>query len=220
MMHILSRSTWVVSLLIVSISVFLSIYVSPQMPTLMASHWSAVGEVNGYMSKFWGLFLMPLVSVGILLLFSVIPFLDPLRKNFDAYKDVYNEFVIVLLLFLLYIHGATILWNLGVWFDMSLAIVVSIGLLYIFIARMLRKTKRNWFVGIRTPWTLSSDEVWDKTHLLGSKLFTLTGLSLMFVVAAVPTYVMHTLLVLTFGSIISVVIYSYLIYKKIELDHD
>jgi uncharacterized membrane protein len=213
MKGVLTITTLIISVVTILVSVAVSIYLFPQMPDSMASHWDASGEVNGYMSKFWGLFLMPMVAFGVLILFAVLPALDPLKKNFEAYRDAYNELVLVLLLFLLYIHAMSLIWNLGVKYDMSQMVVGAIGLLLIFMARLLRKTKRNWFVGIRTPWTLSSDTVWDKTHALGYQLFRIAGIISLLGVFA-PQYMMLVMFVSIFGAVIVTVVYSYVVYRK------
>jgi len=85
-------------------------------------------------------------------------------------------FIVLIVLFMLYIHALTLAWSLGYQnFRMSAAMLPFMGILFIFIGTMLRQAKRNFFIGIRTPWTLSSDSVWDKTHQLGSILFMISG---------------------------------------------
>lgn len=201
------------SALIVGVAIFLSVVLYPHMPEMMASHWGVSGEVNGYMPKFWGLFLMPMVSLGMLGLFWFIPKIDPLKKNIDSFRAYYDEFVLVLLLFLFYMHGATLVWNLGIVFDMGIAVVAPIGLLFIFIGRILEHSKRNWFVGIRTPWTLSSDVVWDKTHAFGARLFRMAGfailLSLLYPPALFPVVFISAI-----GASLVPIVYSYVLYRR------
>ena len=151
-------------------------YFYPHMPERIASHWNAQGQVDGYISKFWGLFLMPLVCVGLSLLLIAIPRIDPLRANIERFKGFYFSFAIMLLLFMLYLYVLTILWNLGVRFNMIRLLVPAFAVLYFYCGILVEKAKRNWFIGIRTPWTLSSDVVWDKTHKIGGKLFKVAGI--------------------------------------------
>ena len=142
----------------------------------MASHWGVNDQVNGTMSRFWGAFLMPLMSLAMLGLFLLIPAIDPLKANIAQFRGPFNLFIVLMIVFLTYVHGLTIAWNLGyTGFQMSTALLPAMGLLFIFVGYMLAKAKRNFFIGIRTPWTLSSDTVWDKTHALGSKLFIASG---------------------------------------------
>jgi len=147
-----------------------------RLPDLMASHWGPNDEVNGYISKFWGVFLMPLITLGMLVLFMIIPSIDPLKANIAQFRDVFNLFITLIVAFMVYIYFLTLRWNLGYTdLGISKALLPALGILFFFVGYMLRKAKRNFFIGIRTPWTLSSDRVWDETHRLGSVLFMISG---------------------------------------------
>ncbi len=150
-------------------------YFYPQMPERMASHWNAQGQVDGYMSRFWGVFLMPIVSLGLSLLFVLIPRIDPLRANIEKFRRHYYGFVLIILVFLLYLYLLTIFWNLGFRFNMVRMLTPAFAVLFYFCGVLMGKAKRNYFVGIRTPWTLNNEAVWDKTHRLGGKLFKAAG---------------------------------------------
>jgi len=185
-----------------------------QLPDQMASHWNVNDEVDGYMSKTWGVFMMPLVTLGMFVLFLVIPSIDPLKANIARFREVFNMFIVLIVAFMLYIHGLTLAWSLGYTnFKMSTSMLPAMGLLFIFIGFMLRKAKRNFFIGIRTPWTLSSDTVWDKTHQLGAILFILSG-----VIALIGSFfggitAFWLVFVPLMGSAIFLVIYSYALYR-------
>ncbi|PJE57420.1 MAG: hypothetical protein COU82_02105 [Candidatus Portnoybacteria bacterium CG10_big_fil_rev_8_21_14_0_10_38_18] len=202
-------------LIIILISFAVGIYFYPQFPDKVASHWNARGEVDGYMSKFWGLFLMPIITLGLWLMFILIPKIDPLKKNIEKFRKYFDAFIVFIILFLFYIYVLTIFWNLGKTFDMGRAMVPAIGILFFYIGILLKYAKRNWFIGIRTPWTLSSDNVWDKTHKLGAKLFKIaaiiTLLGLFFPKIAIWLAILPAILfaIYTF-------IYSYIVYKKEE----
>ena len=130
------------------------------LPDPMASHWGINDQVNGTMPKFWGVFLMPLISLGLFLLFLIIPTIDPLKANIAKFRDTFNLFITFMTLFLMYVQGLTLAWNLGfTHFKMSTSLMPALGLLFILVGCMIRKAKRNFFIGIRTPWTLSSDKV-------------------------------------------------------------
>ena len=92
----------IVGLIVLSFAI--GIYVYPQMPNMMASHWNTEGQVDGYMSKFWGLFLMPFVIVGLSLLFIIIPKIDPLKSNIEKFRIHYDRFIILLISYLFLIH--------------------------------------------------------------------------------------------------------------------
>lgn len=171
-----TRTTTIVVLLMVISATVVGVVLWNRLPDPMASHWGPNDEVNGYMSKFWGVFLMPLITLGMFVLFLVIPSIDPLKANIAQFRDVFNLFIALLVAFMVYIYILTLRWNLGYTnVGISKAMLPAVGILFFFVGFMLRKAKRNFFIGIRTPWTLSSDRVWDETHRLGSVLFMISG---------------------------------------------
>jgi uncharacterized membrane protein len=183
------------------------------MPDKMASHWDAQGQVNGYMSKFWGLFLLPIIAVGIFLLFLLIPKIDPLKLNIVKFRGYFDGFLIIFFLFLLYVYILIILWNLGRRFDMGQALAPSLGVLFYYAGILVENSKRNWFIGIRTPWTLSNEIVWDKTHRIGGKLFKAAGVIAVFGVFSRRYAVLIIAIPIILVSVYTVV-YSYFEYQK------
>jgi len=158
---------------------------------------------------------MPLITLGMFLLFLVIPNIDPHKANIAQFRDAFNLFIVLIVGFMVYVYALTLLWNLGYTnFGVGKAMMPALGVLFIFIGYMLRKAKRNFFIGIRTPWTLSSDRVWDETHRIGAMLFTISGiLALLGSFFGGPTaFVM--LMVPILGSTLFLVIYSYVLYRR------
>ncbi len=171
-----TKITTIIGFALIVIALIAGIALWNQLPDQMASHWNVNDEVDGYISKFWGVFLMPLVTLGMMVLFLVIPNIDPLKANIAQFREAFNIFIVLIVAFMLYVHKLTLAWSLGYQnFKMSTAMLPFMGVLFLAIGYLLRKAKRNFFIGIRTPWTLSSDTVWDKTHQLGSVLFMLSG---------------------------------------------
>ena len=170
------KATTILVLIMIAVAVIAGLLLWNQLPEQMASHWNSNDQVDGYMTKFWGVFLMPLVILGMLALFIVVPNIDPLKANIAQFRGAFNLFIVLISAFMLYVHGLTLAWSLGYQeFKMSAAMLPFLGVVFIFIGYMLRQAKRNFFIGIRTPWTLSSDMVCDKTHQLGSILFMASG---------------------------------------------
>jgi uncharacterized membrane protein len=186
-----------------------------QLPAEMPSHWNINDQVDGTMPRIWGVLLMPLVSLGMFVLFLVVPNVDPLKANVAKFRETFNLFIVFIVAFMLYIHALTLAWSLGYTnFKMSAAMLPMMGLLFIFIGYMLRKAKRNFFIGIRTPWTLSSDVVWDKTHQLGSVLFMLSGALALLGGFSGGMSAFWLMFVPLIGSTIFLVIYSYVLYRR------
>ena len=210
-----TRTTTIVSLLLIVAATLAGVLLWDKFPAQMASHWDANDQVNGYMSRFWGVFLMPIVSLGMLALFLFIPNIDPLKANIAQFRGTFNVFIAFLTGFMLYIHVLTLLWNLGYTnVGIGKSMMPAMGLLFIIIGSMLRKAKRNFFIGIRTPWTLSSDTVWDKTNQLGAVLFMASGV-LAFIGGLIGGLTAFWMLfVPLIGSTIFLLIYSYVLYQR------
>lgn len=202
---------------IILLSFVIGAYFYSQMPEKIASHWNAQGEVDGYMPKFWGLFLMPFISIILLLLFILIPRIDPLKANIEEFRKYYDGFVVLVILFLFYLYLLTIFWNTGTRFNMIHFLAPAFGVLFYYCGILMEKAKRNWFIGIRTPWTLSSERVWDRTHKTGGKLFKIAGIiallgifferfAILFILAPVILVAVYT------------IAYSYFEYQKERAD--
>jgi uncharacterized membrane protein len=211
-----TRTVIVLGAILILIAALVGVLFYPQLPERMASHWNINNQVDGYISRFWGAFLMPLISLGLLVLFMLIPQIDPLKANIAQFRGYFNIFILLLIVFMAYLHGLTLAWNLGyTGFNMGSALLPALGLFIFFIGFLLEKAKRNWFIGIRTPWTLSSDKVWDETHRLGATLFKVSGL-LAILGAFLPEIAFWLMFVPLIGSSLFLVIYSYVLYAREE----
>jgi uncharacterized membrane protein len=183
------------------------------MPDRIASHWGFEGRANGYSSKFWGLFLMPILSLGLYLFFLLIPKIDPLRDNIKQFKKYFDGFVLAFVSFLFYTYILTIFWNTGFVFDMGRFLLPGLGILFFYIGVLMENSKKNWFIGIRTPWTLSSERVWEKTNKLGGKLFKIAGIVALFGILFPDIAAFFVIIPVILASIY-LVLYSYLDYQK------
>ncbi|RLG56715.1 MAG: hypothetical protein DRN88_03875 [Candidatus Hydrothermarchaeota archaeon] len=203
-----------VALGIILLSFIIGIYFYNQMPEKMAIHWNVRGEVDSYASKFLGLFLIPVILLMIFLLFIAIPRIDPLKQNIEEFRKYYNGFIILTIGFLFYTYILTILWNYGFRFSIAQLITPAFGILFYYCGILIENAKRNWFIGIRTPWTLSNEEVWNRTHRIGGRLFKLAGI-ISFAGIALQKYALFFVLVPVLLVSIYTVIYSYLEYQKV-----
>lgn len=208
-----THASRIIALTIILFSFLIGIYLYPVMPLRMASHWNINGDVDGYISRSWGLFLMPAISFIIFVFFEFFPKIDPLKKNIEGFRKHYNGFVIAIMAFLFYLYLLTIFWNIGVTFDMVRLLIPALAIIFYYAGVVIENAKMNWFIGIRTPWTLTSEHVWQKTHRLGGKLFKLAGL-ISLVGLLVPAYAFYLAIIpilavtaYTFG-------YSYFEFKK------
>ena len=197
---------------IILAGILASAYFYQQLPARIPTHWNAAGQVDGYMPKLWALSLLPAISIGLLALLAAVPRADPLKKNIRKFSAYYEGFIALILGFLLYIHLLTIAWALGYTYNIIPAISLAFAILWFYIGILLGKTKRNWFIGIRTPWTLSSDKVWDIVHKRGAKLFKASGiLALAGVFAGV--HGIWFIIIPVLASAVYLSVWSYFVYR-------
>jgi uncharacterized membrane protein len=201
------------SIVLAVLALAIGAYLYPQLPERMASHWNFQGEVNGYSGKTFGVFFLPLLTLVLIGFFMIIPKIDPLKQNIAEFRKYFDGLVLVFTAFMIYIYLLTLAWSLGYRFDMSQMLSPAFGILFYYMGILIGKSKRNWFIGIRTPWTLSSDKIWDSTHRIGGKLFKACG-----VVSLLGVFVPSYGLLLVIGPVLAVslylVIYSYQEYRK------
>lgn len=212
------RKSDIVLIAIVLLSFILGLCFYPHMPDKMATHWNAKGQVDGYMPKFWGLFLTPLILTSIVVLFKILLLIDPLKENIKKFRIHYDGFIVIVCIFILYLEFHTILWNLGIKVGTNRFVSIAIGLLLFYSGILCEKAKRNWFIGVKTPWTLSSDIVWEKTNKLGGKLLKVIAIIIPLAIFFFPNSFVPIILIPVILATVYLVIYSYVIYQKLGED--
>ena len=208
-----TRTTIFTSITLIAIAVLAGLLLWSRLPDPMPAHWNAAGEIDGYMSKFWGVFLIPIISIALASLFLIIPNIDPLKANIAQFRSTFNWFIVVFVVYMLYLYTLTLFAALGTSFNMTLMLLPAVGLLFIGIGYLMNGAKRNFFIGIRTPWTLSSDTVWDETHKLGSKLFMLGGV-VTILCAFLGEAGIWIMLVAMLAATFVPIVYSYVLYQR------
>lgn len=184
---------WISALLIV-LAFGASLILYGQLADPMPAHWNAGGEVDGWSSRRVGAFLLPAMALGMLLLLRVLPRIDPRRKNYARFTGAYETMIVAVVAMLVAIHGAVLAAGLGMPVAMERLVPLLIGVLFIVIGNVLPRARSNWFFGIRTPWTLSSEAVWTRVHRVGGVV--MVGAGVMIAAAAfMPPRVSTVLLV-------------------------
>jgi uncharacterized membrane protein len=212
------RAVWF-SVALVCVQILAAFYMYPMMPERVAIHWGLSGEADGYGSRFMGLFLIPVISLLFLPLMMVLPRLDP-SGGIERFRGGYDWFMFGFLAYMAYIQGLTLAWNLGWRFSFMRMLAPAMGLLFAGIGVVMRGAKLNWFMGIRTPWTMMSEEVWDRTHDVGSRLFMASG-ALAALGALTDEWLTLVLMVApVMISTIYLVYYSYSEHQRLAVRHD
>lgn len=220
-----TRTTFGVGGLAVVAALAVTAFVWPELPEEMIVNWDADGSANGTASRTVGALLLPGLAAVLLVVLELLPRIDPLGKNFESFRGYYNGFVLLMTAFLVGVHGAVLAVNLGYEFALTTVILGFVGVVLIYTALLLRVAEPNWFVGVRTPWTLSSEAVWRQTHSVTAVLMGLVGVAT--VVLSVADLFVDTgelqFLVLTGGSVLIAAfafVYSYYLYAKLDRPDD
>lgn len=198
---------------VIILSFVLAVYFYPRMPFLMASHWGIDGQVNGFSSKLSALFLLPILSLILYPVFLFLPKSEPYKKSFNQFRKYYDIFVSIIFLFLFYIYALTLAWNLNIRFNMVQFLIPAFSVIFYYAGFLSSKTKKNWFVGIRTPWAYKNDTVWAKTQKFGGNLFKISALICLFGLI-IPKYAFILVMAPLMFSVVLVSVYSYLEAKK------
>lgn len=209
-----TRTITLTILLIVLAGLGFSLWAGPRLPAAVPAHWNAAGQVDGYSSPAQTMYLMPAITLLVGLLLIYIPNIDPLRANVEKFRKTYHWAVLGFALYFTYLHVLILLAGLGVSYNMTYALLPAFALLFIGLGFLIERTQPNWFIGIRTPWTMSSPVVWEKTHKMGGLLFKLCGalslVGLFFRMEIAFGIMVIPILVASFGSIL----YSYIVYRQ------
>ncbi|OZM56999.1 hypothetical protein CIB95_09520 [Lottiidibacillus patelloidae] len=199
---------------IIALTFLFSIIVYPSLPNEVASHWGTNGEVDGYMSKLWGAFFLPILLLGLYFLLTFLPNIDPKKENYKKFAGTYNLIILLFVIFLAMLHVGVLLFNLGMNINIAMIVPIAVGVLFIILGNYMPKFKHNYFVGIKTPWTLANEKVWAKTHRFGGKVFIVMGLILIFSAFFNGTAQFIVLLSVTFGGVFLLFLMSYIYFKK------
>jgi uncharacterized membrane protein len=214
----MEKSNWKAQIpaIIMILSMFITALVTyPMLPEQLPVHWNIHGEADHYMATNpLSAMLFPLISFFVWGLFLLLPAVDPRR---DKYKQFKREYVIiqrVILTFFLLLYGVGTANALGYAIPVGRVIPVAVGLLFIILGNYMGKIRWNYFVGIKLPWTLENETVWNKTHRFGGKLFILGGIGTIAGVIFPPSIQFGVLI----GSVVfmvgGTVIYSWTMYKR------
>ncbi|MBT3582230.1 SdpI family protein [Candidatus Woesearchaeota archaeon] len=207
----LTKYDWA-SIGIVVLLFVVSFYLYPSLPEEIPTHWNAEGKVDGYGSKEM-IFLFPVISFLIYGLFLVLPKIAVFKKNIRDFKHLESmKFMLVIMFAFLFL--ATVLAITNYYNRIILMILPIIGLLFFYLGYIMPAMKRNFFIGIRTPWTLADDFVWKQTHALGGKLFMILGILFFLLIFIDPQYLVYLILIKVIGVVVILFSYSYWVWHK------
>jgi uncharacterized membrane protein len=203
-----------IPLLIISVAIIASAVVYPKLPVTVPTHWDLLGRPNGWGSRVWGAWVMPIVMILLWGLMRVLPTIDPRGANYAKFGGAFEAIVISILLYMLGLHLVILRASLGYPVAMERVLPIGIGILLVLIGNLLPRARPNWFIGIRTPWTLSSDRVWEKTHRVGGRAIVAGGLAILIAVLAIPQWAHYVLVAVVLVCSLGAVLYSYIAWRR------
>ncbi|MGM0807132.1 MAG: SdpI family protein [Bacillota bacterium] len=202
------------SYLLIALSVLIGVFAYPYLPDQMPMHWNIHGEVDGYWDKQYAAFFPPLLMIVLMALFIFMPRIDPKKENYKKFSSSYTIFITIMNVFFLLLQSMTISYGLGVNIDISLVVNLGIGLLFIVLGNYLPRIKHNYFIGVRTPWTLANEKTWRKTHQLSGKLFVMAGILLVAISFLPGIYKFTGMLVVVLSTVLIATIASYVFFNR------
>jgi uncharacterized membrane protein len=201
--------------ILVLMGIALAVWAYPQFPDRVPTHWNAAGQINGYSSRLFAAALEPLIMAFTLGLMIVLPLVSPKGFGLERSANPFYISTLATIAILLVIEIAVTRAALNEAFAPNAVVGASVGALLAILGSVMGKVRKNFFFGVRTPWTLASDEVWLRTNRLGGQLFVFGGLVLIgtsFFKAVTAPATIGVIAVI----VLVPVVYSYVLYKRIE----
>jgi uncharacterized membrane protein len=209
------KSEWLQMLILLVPFVFAGLFWD-KFPDRIPTHWNFRGQVDAYSGKYFGLLWLPVVNIGLCGLFLVLPKIDPRKKNYGLFRGPYKAFRVVMTLFMAVIFFTIALVSLGYKLSVPGVICYTSILLFLVIGNYIGNIRPNWFVGIRTPWTLDNPEIWRRTHRMAGRLLVASSMVMLLLGIVVRGRLFQ---VLFFGYVIAFValvptVYSYVLHRR------
>jgi len=211
------RKPLILSLALVAAMAAVSLYGWIAIPSgaRIAIHWGLEGAPDGFAGKGLALSVMPAIALLISAALALVPRIDPRRSNLLQSSKAYGAVWVSVVGLLALVHAAIVANALGFTFEMTTLIGLGIGLLFMILGNFLGKVRSNFFFGIRTPWTLSSDRVWDRTHRTAGPLFILLGLAICLAAVFLSPRAFFVLLLAGVVAVtVFVLAYSYVLWRQ------
>jgi len=200
---------------IIALLIILSFYFYPRLPEIIPSHFDLHGKPDKFAPKTNTVILMPALMVGLYPLLTFIPLIDPFWRKIQKKYTLLLLFRDFILLFFLFFYILVLIAAKRGSLPPQ-ALGLGLGFLFILLGNYLPKLPRNFFFGLRSPWTLASEVVWRKTHILGGWLFVAGGVLMVllsFSKIGLPVIIFTILVVIV---IFATIVYPLLLYKKLQ----
>ena len=205
-------------LLVLAAAAAFSAWAYPHLPPLVATHFNVHGQPNGWSSRFVAAALVPALVLVMAAVFAVLPKIDPRKANYAKFGPAYWTIANAVLVVVTAIHVVVLMKALGWEIDMTRVAMAGVGALLVLIGNLMTRIRPNWFVGIRTPWTLSSETVWRRTHRFGGVAFVIAGVCLVAAGFVEARWALYGAIGVAGAAALGSVVYSYLLWRGEQED--
>ncbi|MDH4262422.1 MAG: SdpI family protein [Spirochaetia bacterium] len=209
----MKQNKFIIMLSIVSAAATAMIYAS--LPEQIPLHWGINGQIDRYGPRA-AIFLTAVLPLAMYGLFLMIPKIDPRKDSYEKHAGAYSAIVMPIILFMIGLHWITIGFSLGYNIDIVFVVKLAAGLLFMILGNYLPVIRHNYTLGIRTPWTLSDEKVWTKTHRAGGYIFVISGLIWAAFSFFNQPWVFYFLIGEILVSVLGVFVYSYMLFRRIH----
>ncbi|MGZ4116184.1 MAG: SdpI family protein [Bacteroidia bacterium] len=208
------KNDWLIWVIILAPYFFIA-YFWNKFPDQIATHFGLGGKPDDYSSKVTGLILFPGINVLMYFIFIILPKIDPSRKNYGLFQDKFKIIRTLLHALLSFVTMTTVFYSLGYQFNLSFVIFYGLLAFFLVMGNYIGNVRHNYFIGVRTPWTLANEAVWTKTHRLTAKIWVASSL-LMMVLLPFFSEATDEILFMIFVGVTTVVpiVYSYIEFRK------
>jgi uncharacterized membrane protein len=204
-------------LLLAALGALASAAVYPRLPRSMAVHWDLDGNPNGWMPRPVGAFFAPIFLLVIWQLMRALPRIDPRAAVRASLPGAYETIIAAALLLILGCHGIVLAVALGYHVPIGRVVPAFVGALFVAMGSAMPRLQPNWWYGIRTPWTLSDDRVWVRTHRLAGFTMTGAGIAMIGTALVLPASLgVPVLLGAVVAALLGPVVYSYLTWRRLQ----
>ncbi|MEO0576075.1 MAG: SdpI family protein [Pseudomonadota bacterium] len=209
-----SRTTHLLSAGLLLIAAVASVLTYNGLPDQVPTHWNAAGEIDGYSGKLTAVLIGPAGAAATWLIMWLLPYISPKGFRTEGFQGTVHVIQLVIMFFMTGIGGIIIAAGYGYEAAVERIVPVACGALFVVVGNYLGKTRKNFFIGIRTPWTLASDEVWMRTHRLGGYLFVIGGIAMMIIGLLELGHI--PFMVAAIGAGLIPFAYSFVAYRQLE----
>lgn len=214
MNRIFHRNNWKIWVVTI-VSLLLAIIVFPKLPEIIPVHFDATGVPDRYGSR-WSIFIFPGINLIMTILTEGLKRIDPKTEAYLKFEKQYYNVMFVVTLLMLGVQVITLSYVFGYEINISRIMPLILGSLLIYIGNVMPKFKHNYFVGIKTSWTLASETVWYHTHRLAGKLWVISGLVMLLLVLLPLEFTVWGIMALVFIMVLVPITASYFYFKKFE----